>query len=31
LVRKARLSSQLSEEQALAIAVEEVRAVRQAA
>ncbi|MDE2417981.1 MAG: CopG family transcriptional regulator [Burkholderiales bacterium] len=30
LVRKARLSSQLSEEQALAIAVEAVRAVRQA-
>jgi hypothetical protein len=30
LVRKARLSSQLNEEQALAIALDEVRAVRQA-
>lgn len=30
LVRKVRLSSQLSEEQALALAVDEVRAVRQA-
>jgi predicted DNA-binding ribbon-helix-helix protein len=30
LVRKARLSSQLNEEQALALALDEVRAVRQA-
>jgi predicted DNA-binding ribbon-helix-helix protein len=31
LVRKARLSSQLNEEQAIGMALEEVRAVRQAA